>query len=210
MFAIAPDADQQANQQLDQQLDQQLAFLLEIDKLKQIQRQNFLADGSRHENSAEHSWHLAMMALTLQEYSDEAINIARVVELLLVHDLVEIGAGDTFLYDQAANFDKKAREVAAADQLFARLPIVQAEHMRQRWDEFEAQATAEARFALALDAFGPMLQNYAAGGGSWRAKGISGAQVLARKRPDLEKYPRLWLRAQALVAQTVAAGFIAP
>jgi putative hydrolases of HD superfamily len=194
----------------DPRIRQQMNFLLEIDKLKLIQRKNWVGDGSRHENTAEHSWHIAVMALVLAEYAEEPVNISRVVELLLVHDLVEIHAGDTFLYDAQANLGKLEREQAAAQQIFSLLPEPQAAEFRVRWDEFEGKTTAEARFAAAIDAFQPMLQNWAVQGGSWRQNGVTGAKALERKRQDLEAFPRLWDYAQRIVRGAVAAGYIEP
>lgn len=194
----------------DVRLEHQMAFLLEIDKLKLVQRKNWVGDGSRRENTAEHSWHIAVMALVLAEYADGSVDLGRVVELLLVHDLVEIHAGDTFLYDAQANQGKQGREQLAAQVLFSMLPEPQAAQFRARWDEFEAKATLEARFAAAIDAFQPMLQNWAVQGGSWRENGVTGGMALERKRQDLEGFPRLWDYAQRIVAGAVEAGYIEP
>ena len=194
----------------DARIAQQMAFLLEIDKLKLIQRKNWVGDGSRHENTAEHSWHIAVMALVLEEYAEEPVNISRVVELLLLHDLVEIHAGDTFLYDAQANLGKLEREQAAAQQIFSLLPEAQATEFRALWDEFEGKSTPEGRFAAAIDAFQPMLQNWAVQGGSWQQNGVTGTKALERKRQDLEGFPRLWDYAQWIVREAVAAGYIEP
>lgn len=150
-----------------ERLRQQLAFLAEVDRLKTVLRRNTLIDGSRRENSAEHSWHISLMALVLAEYANEPIDVFRVVQMLLIHDVVEIDAGDTFTYDPAANADKAEREQAAADRLFALLPPDQAASFRALWDEFEAAETPEAKFAQALDRLQPVFLNYLCNGGTW-------------------------------------------
>jgi putative hydrolases of HD superfamily len=155
-------------------LAEQISFLVEIDKLKTILRQNLIADGSRQENTGEHSWHLAMCATVLAEHSNEPIDVAKVVQMLLIHDLVEIDAGDTFVYatpEQMAG--QEAAESAAADRIFGLLPEDQSVRLRNLWDEFESKATPEARFAKAVDRLQPMLLNLASGGGSWERHGIT-------------------------------------
>ena len=140
-------------------LQQQIAFLLEVDKLKQIFRQTYLLDETRKENDAEHSWHFAMFALILAEYAPEPVDILKVIKMALVHDLVEIDAGDTFLYDEAGNADKAEREAKAADRIFALLPEEQGGELRTLWEEFEEKKTPEAKFAGAMDRFQPFLHN---------------------------------------------------
>ena len=150
-------------------LQKQLQFILEIDKLKKIVRQSPLADQSRKENDAEHSWHLAVMAILLSEYAQERhIDIFHVVKLALIHDLVEIDAGDTFCYDEIGNRQKLKRETRAADRIFNILPQDQAMQFRDLWDEFEARETPEACFAAALDRLQPLLLNFHTQGGTWR------------------------------------------
>jgi putative hydrolase of HD superfamily len=161
-------------------LDQQLAFLLEADRLKQVERRTRIAGGARLENSAEHSWHLGLFALLLAEHADEEVDLGRVVAMLLVHDLVEIDAGDTFAYDDDGHDDKEARERAAADRLFGLLPDDQAGWLRGLWEEFEACVTPDSRFALAVDRLQPVLLNHANGGGPWVEHGISKERVLRR------------------------------
>src|SRR4028119_443563 len=165
------------NRESQLRLQQQLDFILEVDKAKQIFRQNFLLDSSRHENDAEHSWHLAMMAFVLCEYSKEPVDVARVIKMLLIHDLVEIDAGDTFVYDEAAHVGKEEREIAAAERIFNLLPPDLANEIRQLWDEFEARQTPEALFASSLDRLHPLLQNYNAQGGGWKKHDISAERV---------------------------------
>ena len=170
----------------------QLAFIVEIDKLKRVLRRTMLTDQSRQENSAEHSWHLALMAVLLHEHACEDVDVLRVLKMLLVHDIVEIDAGDTFAYDADGHADKEDRERAAADRLFGLLPADHAGELRALWDEFEAQDTADARFANALDRLQPLLQNVHAEGGAWRSHGITHEQVTERMRPIETACPTLW------------------
>lgn len=192
-----------------ERLSQQLAFITEIDKLKSVLRRTLLQDGSRVENSAEHSWHLAMMALVLLEYAPEGTDLSHTVKMLLVHDIVEIEAGDTFAYDAQANLDKDARERAAADSLFGLLPSPQGLELRSLWDEFEAGETREARFANALDRLQPFWHNFHTQGGTWRLHGVTKPQVLARMEPISRGLPELWPVVQGLVDEAVAAGILA-
>ena len=161
-------------------LAEQIAFLVEIDQLKNVVRQNLIADGSRQENTAEHSWHLAMCALILAEYANEPIDVARVVNMLLVHDLVEIDAGDLFVYGTAEQMAaQEVNEQAAAQRIFGMLPVDQSARLRAVWEEFEAKETPESKFAKAVDRVQPMLLNLASGGGSWERHGITADQPLA-------------------------------
>ena len=167
-------------------LEQQFAFILELDKLKQVLRQSYLTGKLRRENDAEHSWHLAMMALVLREYAAEPnINLQRVIAMVLVHDLVEIDAGDTFLYDAVGNMDKDAREQAAAERVFGLLPAEQCAELRGLWDEFEAGRTAEAHFARALDRVEPILLNVHTQGRTWREHQVTLEMALERNREPL-------------------------
>jgi putative hydrolase of HD superfamily len=170
----------------DERLSRQLDFLIEIDRLKQVLRRSPLVDGSRVENSAEHSWHLAMMALVLAEYSNEPVDVNRVVKMVLVHDIVEIDAGDTYAYDTNGNQDKVERELRAADRLFGLLPADQTRELRDLWDEFEARRTAEARFANALDRLMPLLHNYLNEGRVWQANHVTADQIRRRMAPVAE------------------------
>jgi putative hydrolase of HD superfamily len=191
-------------------LAQQIAFIVEIDQLKRILRQTLLTDASRHENSAEHSWHIALMAIVLAEYAPEGVNLFHAVKLLLLHDLVEIDAGDTFCYDLSSNQSKAERELAAADRLFGLLPPDQGAELRSLWEEFEAQATPEAKFAAALDRLQPILNNQQTGGYSWQKHGITPEQVLWRMQPVQEGAPELWPLVEQIVADCVAAGYLPP
>ena len=193
-----------------QRLTQQIAFLKEIDRLKAVLRRTALIDRSRLENSAEHSWHLATMAIVLGEHAPEGTSVTHAVKMLLVHDLVEIDAGDTFAYDVAAQQDKKAREEAAADRLFALLPVDLETELRALWDEFEAGLTREAKFANALDRFSGLLQNWGgADGGTWLSHAVTRQAVLRRKEPIREGAPALWPFIADVVDAATAAGYIA-
>ena len=190
-------------------LDQQIRFIVEIDRLKTVMRQNYLVGGSRRENTAEHSWHVAMMAMVLGEHAAAAIDTARVVELLLVHDLVEIDAGDTFAYDNVGHESKVAREQAAAERIFGLLPGVQATRLRALWDEYEASETPEARFALALDRLMPMLHNALSEGRAWQANGVTASQVRRRAESISRGAPALGALAGELIESSVAAKILA-
>lgn len=193
-----------------QRLNQQIQFILEIDRLKQILRQTLLTDGSRRENSAEHSWHLALMALVLAEYAPEGTDILRAIKLLLLHDLVEIDAGDTFCYDQQGNLDKAARELLAADRLFGLLPPDLGSELRLLWEEFEAQETPTAKFAAALDRIQPILHNQQTQGGTWRIHNITRDRVMQRMQPVETGAPALWPFVLQVIEDCVAAGYLKP
>lgn len=191
-------------------LAQQLQFIVEIDKLKSVLRQTLLTDGSRQENSAEHSWHIALMAVLLAEYAPQPINVLRVITMLLVHDLVEIDAGDTFCYDVQHNQSKVDREMQAAERLFGILPSDQASELRALWNEFEAQETLEAQFAASLDRLQPMLNNYQTQGGTWRQHQITCDRVLHRATPIQTGIPPLWDFVKQMIDDSVAAGYLQP
>lgn len=190
-------------------LAQQLRFVTELDRLKLVLRQTLLLDASRRENSAEHSWHLALMALVLSEYAPAGTDLTRVLKMLLVHDVIEIEAGDTFCYDTEANLDKAAREQLAAARTFGLLPDDLSLELRELWDEFEAGETVEARFANALDRLQPLLHNFRTQGGTWREHSITRAQVLARMAPIEHGAPSLWPFVLGIINEACNAGFIA-
>ena len=174
-------------------LEKQFAFIEEIDKEKNIFRQNYLADGSRHENDAEHAWHMAIMVLLLSEYSEADFDKLHTISMLLIHDLVEIYAGDTYAFDESGSRDgQHEREAAAADKLFALLPEDQAKEMRALWDEFEEGATAEAKFARVMDNLQPLLLNFRSGGKSWKEHQVRFSQVLARNQKTPAGSKTLW------------------
>jgi len=190
-------------------LAQQVEFIVEIDKLKQVYRRTWLTDKSRQENDAEHSWHLGMMAILLLEHAQQPeLDVLRVLKMVLIHDLVEIDAGDTFVYDDAGAVDKAERENAAADRVFGLLPADQAAELRAIWEEFEARQTMEAKYAAALDRFQPMLHNYRTQGKAWQEHGITADQVIARNQHIAEGSPALWDYAQEFVADAVAKGYL--
>ena len=165
-------------------LEKQLQFLHEIDKLKTIfRRTSLISEPERLENSAEHSWHLAFYVLILAEHANLDINLLRVMKMVLLHDIVEIDAGDTFCYDDDANESKAEREQKAAARLFGMLPMDQRDELMQLWQEFEAGETADAKFAVTVDRLQPLLHNCATGGGSWKRHGIKRTQVEARMKP---------------------------
>ncbi len=190
-------------------LDQQIQFILEIDKLKSVLRRSYLINDPRHENSAEHSWHLALMAILLAEHANAPVDLLRVIKMLLIHDIVEIDAGDTYIYDSIGALDKALREQRAADRIFQLLPPDQASELRGLWDEFEARTTPEARFANALDRLIPLLHNYTTAGRSWQEHGITSDQVVARNRQINEGSTTLWTMAQQLIDDAVAQGYLA-
>jgi 5'-deoxynucleotidase YfbR-like HD superfamily hydrolase len=194
-----------------ERLDQQLRFIAEIDRLKAVLRQTMLTAPARRENSAEHSWHLAMMAMTLAEHAPPGTDIGRVTAMVLVHDLVEIDAGDLFVYaDEDQHARQEQAEQAAADRIFALLPPGQAAAFRGLWDEFEERRTPEARFARALDRLQPMLANLRTGGGTWAEHGITADQVLAKVRLIEDGSVSLGRYATDLVTRAVAEGLLAP
>jgi len=190
-------------------LPAQLAFILEIDKLKGVVRQTLLTDGSRRENSAEHSWHLAIMAILLTQYAAAPVDVARTMKMVLVHDLVEIDAGDTFAYDAAGNVGKEERERLAANRVFGILPEVQGRELRELWDEFEEAVTPEARYANALDRLQPLLHNANTEGGTWRIHNVKRAQVYKRMEPVRIGLPEIWPVVVKIIEDACATGWIA-
>ena len=190
---------------IDGRLHEQIEFLCAIDELKSVQRQTTLLDGSRRENSAEHSWHLALYAMVLAEHGGD-LDLCRVLQMVLVHDIVEIDAGDTYIYDEKGRETKEERERLAADRLFALLPDDQAGVLRAAWDEFEERRTPEARFAYAIDRLQPLLHNYRTNGAAWRRHGITADQVYDKNHPIGDGAPRLWELARELVETSVQRG----
>ena len=195
---------------MDHRLKQQIDFFLEADRLKKVTRQNYLADGSRKENSAEHSWHLALMCLLFREYARdrENLDLLRSFKMILIHDLVEIDAGDTYCYDETAAPGKEERERQAADRLFGLLPADQEQEFRALWEEFEERRTPEALFAAALDRLQPLTLNYITAGRSWQEHAVNPGQVLARNSSIAAGAPALWEFAAALIEDAVKKGFL--
>ena len=177
---------------IEERLKKQMEFLLEVDKLKFINRQTYLSDGKRKENDGEHSWHLALMAVLLSEYSNEEIDLVKVITMVLIHDIVEIDAGDTYAYDSAGAATKREREVKAADRIFGLLPEDQGTYFRKLWDEFEEYESADAKFAHLLDNFQPLLLNDASDGRSWTEHGVHKSQVCKRNERIPETSQIVW------------------
>lgn len=175
-----------------ERLDKQFDFFREIDKEKQIGRQTYLADGSRKENDAEHAWHMAIMTLLLSEYANEEIDVLRTISMLLIHDLVEIDAGDTYAYDDEGKKTQAEREAKAAKRIYGLLPKDQGHKMLDLWLEFEAQETAEAKFARTMDHIQPMMLNDASGGRSWQEHGVKLSQILKRNERTADGSQTLW------------------
>jgi putative hydrolase of HD superfamily len=192
-----------------ERLARQINFIVEIDKLKTILRQTSLVDRSRQENVSEHSWHIAVMALILAEYSNVSnLDILRVIKMLLVHDLVEIDAGDTFLYDREGNDDKHQREQKAAQRIFGLLPAEQSEELRTIWEEFESLSSPEAKFARAMDSLQPILLAYHNKGWSWHEHNLVKSQVLEKKKPIAKGSTLLWEYTKSLLNQASEKGYI--
>ncbi|MCX7749267.1 MAG: HD domain-containing protein [Clostridia bacterium] len=190
-------------------LEKQIQFIIEIDKLKQIYRQTLLTDGSRNENDAEHSWHLAIMAAILWEHAESKdIDLSRVIKMVLIHDLVEIDAGDTFCYDEKGNRDKREREEKAAQRIFNILDSDQADELRSLWEEFEGRQTPEAKFASSLDRLQPLLHNYMTKGAAWKKHGITRSKVIERNKHIAEGSPILWNFALDIIQKSVENGYL--
>ena len=191
---------------MDQRMEQQFAFALEVDKLKNIFRQTRLSGHGRRENDAEHSWHIALMAYLFREYANEEVDILRVMLMCLVHDIVEIDAGDTYAYDAQGLATQKAREAAARERLYSIIPEDQGAELAALFDEFEACETPEARFARALDNIQPMMLNHSNGGGDWRERGIAAEQVYRRQSGTRLGSEKLFAVADEVIRENIRKG----
>lgn len=195
---------------LDTRLRQQFQFLLEIDRLKTVIRGSRIADGTRKENTAEHSWHLALFATTLAEYAVGPVSVERIVRMLLIHDIVEIDAGDTPLFDDTTPVEQANLEQAAAERLFGLLPDDQAEGFRSLWEEFEAADTPDAKFAKAVDRLQPILLNHVVGGGTWTDYRVDETRERQMTHRIADGAPTLWAAAEYIFADAVASGWLLP
>lgn len=191
-----------------ERLAQQIQFIAETDRLKEIFRQTLNTQSRRQENDAEHSWHLCLCVLVLSEHANEKIDVLRVLKMVIIHDLVEIDAGDTFAYDTARMVDQHEREARAAERLFGLLPADQAKAFCQLWDEFEERQTPESKFAAAVDRFQPMLLNCLTQGAAWNRHGITHDRVVARNQHVKEGSQDLWKYAEAMLSEALSAGHL--
>jgi putative hydrolases of HD superfamily len=189
-------------------LNKQIKFLVEADKLKSVLRRNYVMHEDRRENSAEHSWHVALIAIVLAEHSNDSIDVDRVAKMLIIHDIVEVDAGDTFIYDASANKTKAEREEKAAKRLFGLLPEDQGKLFRELWEEFEARSTVEAKFANAVDRFVAVLHNYETRGRGWQEHGIKRHQVLALNEQVKIGSATIWEEIQKLVNAATQEGIL--
>lgn len=196
------------NEQEKERFTKQIEFLVEMDKMKNIWRMTRVLHENRSENDAEHAWHLAMLALVLSEYANEPVDLKTVLATVLIHDVVEIDAGDTYAYDTEGYTTKAAREQKAADRLFGMLPEDQGTYLRRLWDEFEAQSTPEARFANSLDRVQPLLLNYCKHGETWVQNGIRHEQVIARNQPTYDGSKVLGDLAMELIRRATEEGLL--
>ncbi|AOW09671.1 HD domain-containing protein [Flavobacterium gilvum] len=189
-------------------LSKQVAFIKEIDKLKYIQRRTKLFNSERHENDAEHSWHLAMMTIVLAEHSDKPIDVLKVIKMVLIHDIVEIDAGDIFLYDTQNNHSNTEQELIAAKRIFGLLPKEQADEFIAIWLEFEEGLTNEAKFAKSMDRFEPLLQNTSNNGGTWKEYNVPFQKVYDKKKAIKEGSTAIWNYAENLINESVDKGIL--
>lgn len=189
-------------------LEKQMRFIVEIDRLKNVVRQSALVDRSRQENDSEHSWHIAVMAFLLADYANSDIDILKVLKMTLIHDLVEIDAGDTFAYDEVNARTQNDRETKAAKRVFGLLPGDQREELYSLWNEFESKSTPEARFAVAVDKLQPLILSYNNKGWSWERHGVVRSQIVGEKRVIAEGSKKLWEVAQELIEASVGEGFL--
>lgn len=197
-------------EELDARMCSQLDFIMEIDKLKRIVRQSYISDASRKETDTDHSWSLAMMCILLMEYSNEKIDVLKTMKMVLIHDIVEIDAGDTYAYDNDGNSTKRERELKAAHRIFSILPSDQGKELRELWDEFEESVTPEARFANTLDKVQPVMLNDITGGKAWREHSVREEQIMGRNGKTHEGSEELWEFCKRLIEENINNGNIQP
>ncbi len=188
----------------------QIEFIITIDEMKNVLRRNLVSDASRRENDAEHSWHLAVMAMILEEYSADKVDISKVLKIALVHDLVEVYAGDTFAYDVKGNEDKLDREIMAAEKLFGMLKDGQGDEIRALWDEFEAKETPESKYANAIDRLQPLILNYLTNGHTWKLGDVHAPQILQRMDIIRTATPELWHIVEGIISTSIETGLLKP
>ena len=193
-----------------EKLRKQIEFIITIDEMKNILRRNLVVDASRRENDAEHSWHLAVMAMILEEYSADKVDISKVLKIALVHDLVEVYAGDTFAYDVKGNEDKLDREIMAAEKLFGMLDDGQGDEIRALWDEFEAKETPESKYANAIDRLQPLILNYLTNGHTWKLGDVHAPQIYKRMDIIRTATPELWHIVEGIISTSIESGLLKP
>lgn len=193
---------------MDSRIMKDIEFIVELDRMKTILRQTSLITEDRREDDAQHSWHIAVMAMVLSDYANEEINVNRVIKMLLIHDLVELYAGDTFCYDEEGNKDKRQRELEAAEKIFGMLEPGKAAEFRGLWDEFEEMETPEALFAASMDRLQPMLNNYYNGGGTWRKRGVPQSDIYKRISPVKDSSDELWKFVEHMLEDAYDRGMI--
>lgn len=194
----------------DEKLQKQIKFAIVIDEMKNVFRRNLIIDGSRRENDAEHSWNLAMLAMLFEEYSTEKVNIEKVLKIALVHDLIEVYAGDTFAYDAKGNEDKLQREIESAEKLFGILDPVQGAEIRALWDEFEAKETPESKYANAIDRIQPLINNYMTNGHTWKEGDVHAPQIYKRMDIIRTTTPSLWPIVEGIINTSIEIGILKP
>lgn len=194
----------------DEKLQKQIKFAIVIDEMKNIFRRNLIIDGSRRENDAEHSWNLAMLAMLFEEYSTEKVNIEKVLKIALVHDLIEVYAGDTFAYDVKGNEDKLQREIESANKLFGILDPEQGAEIRALWDEFEAKETPESKYANAIDRIQPLINNYMTNGHTWKEGDVHAPQIYKRMDIIRTTTPALWPIVEGIISTSIEIGILKP
>lgn len=194
----------------DEKLQKQIKFAIVIDEMKNVFRRNLIIDGSRRENDAEHSWNLAMLAMLFEEYSTEKVDLEKVLKIALVHDLIEVYAGDTFAYDAKGNKDKLQREIESANKLFGILDPVQGAEIRALWDEFEAKETPESKYANAIDRIQPLINNYMTDGHTWKEGDVHAPQIYKRMDIIRTTTPALWPIVEGIISTSIEKGILKP